>query len=88
VELAGNKIKKEATESLEGLLKINRSKNPISKDKLMMTTGLDVSAGENTIVNSANTFYMNKTNAIDDLSKENVIKHLEDLLDQNRKDTA
>ena len=40
------------------------------------------------IVNSANTFYMNKTNAIDDLSKENVIKHLEDLLDQNRKDTA
>jgi hypothetical protein len=88
VELAGNKIKKEATESLESLLKINRSKNPISKDKLMMTTGLDVSAGENTIVNSANTFYMNKTNAIDDLSKENVIKHLEDLLDQNRKDTA
>ena len=88
MELAGNKIKKEATESLESLLKINRSKNPISKDKLMMTTGLDVSAGENTIVNSANTFYMNKTNAIDDLSKENVIKHLEDLLDQNRKDTA
>jgi hypothetical protein len=54
----------------------------------MMTAGFDISAGENMIVNSANTFYMNKTNAIDDLSKENVIKHLEDLLDQNRKDTA
>ena len=54
----------------------------------MMTTGVDVSAGDNMIVNSANTFYMNKTNPIDDLSKENVIKHLEDLLDQNRKDTA
>ena len=53
-----------------------------------MTAGFDISAGENTIVNSANTFYMNKTNAIDELSKENVIKHLEDLLDQNRKDTA
>ena len=37
---------------------------------------------------TGNTFYMNKTNAIDDLSRENVIKHLEDLLDQNRKDTA
>jgi len=24
-----------------------------------------------------NTFYLNKTNAIDDLSKENVIRHLE-----------
>lgn len=42
----------------------------------MMTAGFDISAGDNTIVNSANTFYMNKTNAIDDLSKENVIKHL------------
>lgn len=88
VELAGNKIKKEAIESLEAYLKQNRNKNPISKDKLMMTGGADLTIGENTIVNSANTFYMNKTNAIDDLSKENVIKHLEDLLDQNRKDTA
>jgi len=35
-----------------------------------------------------NTFYLNKTNAIDDLSKENVIRHLEEILDQNRKDTA
>ena len=35
-----------------------------------------------------NTFYMNKTNAIDDLSKENVVRHLEEILDQNRKDTA
>jgi len=38
--------------------------------------------------NNVNTFYLNKTNAIDDLSKENVIKHLEDILDQNRRDTA
>ena len=30
----------------------------------------------------------NRTNAIDDLSKENVLKHLEDVLDQNRKATA
>lgn len=35
----------------------------------MMTGGFEASGGENTIVNSANTFYMNKTNAIDDLSK-------------------
>ena len=35
---------------------------------------------------SMNSF--NRTNAIDDLSKENVLKHLEDILDQNRKDTA
>lgn len=34
------------------------------------------------------TFYMNKTNAIDDLSKQNVVRHLEEILDQNRKDTA
>lgn len=26
--------------------------------------------------NGQNTFYLNKTNAIDDLSKENVLKHL------------
>lgn len=31
---------------------------------------------------------MNKTNAIDDLSRENVVRHLEEILDQNRKDTA
>jgi hypothetical protein len=31
---------------------------------------------------------MNKTNAIDDLSKENVVRHLEEILDQNRKDTT
>jgi hypothetical protein len=31
---------------------------------------------------------MNKTNAIDDLSKENVVRHLEEILDQNRKDTV
>ena len=34
-----------------------------------MTGGLEISSGDNVIVNSANTFYMNKTNAIDDLSK-------------------
>lgn len=55
---------------------------------MMTGGGVDFTVGENTIINSANTFYMNKTNAIDDLSKENVIKHLEDLLDQNRRDTA
>jgi exonuclease VII large subunit len=37
---------------------------------------------------NVNTFYLNKTNAIDDLSKENVVRHLEEILDQNRKDTA
>jgi hypothetical protein len=31
---------------------------------------------------------MNKTNAIDDLSKENVVRHLEEIVDQNRKDTT
>lgn len=65
----------------------------------MMTTGGNITGGllgqtmniDNTQTNfmgTGNTFYMNKTNAIDDLSRENVIKHLEDLLDQNRKDTA
>ena len=29
-----------------------------------------------------------KNNSVDDLSKENVIRHLEGILDQNRKDTA
>jgi hypothetical protein len=55
----------------------------------MMTGGI-VESSDNTIinVNNANTFYMNKTNAIDGLSKENVLRHLEDILDQNRRDTA
>ena len=62
-------------------MKSNRSKNPISKDKLMMTTGTiggfgETMNAENTFLGSGNTFYMNKTNAIDDLSRENVIKHL------------
>lgn len=45
----------------------------------MMTGGGNImDNSDNTIinVNSANTFYMNKTNAIDDLSKENVLRHL------------
>lgn len=52
-----------------------------------MTTGGNITGGllgqtmniDNTQTNfmgSGNTFYMNKTNAIDDLSRENVIKHL------------
>jgi Ran GTPase-activating protein (RanGAP) involved in mRNA processing and transport len=39
VELSGNKIKKEVVDGLESVLKANRNKNPISKDKLMMTGG-------------------------------------------------
>jgi len=45
VEVAGNKLKKEVIENLESYLKQNRIKNPLSKDKLMMTGGLDNSAG-------------------------------------------
>lgn len=57
----------------------------MSKDKLLMTGGFhDKLGGENS--RSMNSF--NRTNAIDDLSKQNVLKHLEDILDQNRKDTA
>lgn len=55
-------------DALEGVLKGNRAKNPISKDKLLMNAGafLDTSS-----VPSGNvgTFYNNKTNAIDDLSR-------------------
>lgn len=60
-------------------MKVNRGKNPISKDKLLMTGGVFV---ENSIQNDRSstgnigTFYMNKTNAIDDLSRENVVRHL------------
>ena len=53
-------------------------------------TGGPFAEGADRIERSSNinTFYMNKTNAIDDLSKENVVRHLEEILDQNRKDTA
>ena len=53
-------------------------------------TGGPFAEGTDRIERSSNinTFYMNKTNAIDDLSKENVVRHLEEILDQNRKDTA
>ena len=89
VELSGNKIKKQSTDGLEAILKANRSKNPISKDKLLMTGGAFLE-GNDRIEKSSNlnTFYLNKTNAIDDLSKENVVRHLEEILDQNRKDTT
>lgn len=70
VELSGNKIKKESIDGLEAVLKANRAKNPISKDKLLMTGGAFLE-GNDRIERSSNvnTFYMNKTNAIDDLSK-------------------
>jgi len=57
---------------------VNRSKNPISKDKFLMT-GAAFTENNERIERSSNinTFYLNKTNAIDDLSKENVIRHLE-----------
>ena len=80
MELSGNKIKKESVDGLEGVLKANRAKNPISKDKLLMTGGpFAEGQGQDRIERSSNinTFYMNKTNAIDDLSKENVVRHLE-----------
>jgi hypothetical protein len=69
---------------------VNKNKNPISKDKLLMTGGTFFENNDRLsgATNNVNTFYLNKTNAIDDLSKENVIKHLEDILDQNRRDTA
>ena len=41
VELSGNKIKKESTDMLENLLKSNRNKNPISKDKLIMAASFE-----------------------------------------------
>jgi hypothetical protein len=89
VELSGNKIKKETIDALEQVLKTNRTKNPISKDKLLMTGGAFLENNDRIERSSnLNTFYMNKTNAIDDLSKENVVRHLEEILDQNRKDTA
>lgn len=54
-----------------------------------MTGGLIENNDRSSIANNnVNTFYLNKTNVIDDLSKENIIKHLEDILDQNRRDTA
>lgn len=57
---------------------MSRSKNPISKDKFLMT-GAAFTENNERIERSSNinTFYLNKTNAIDDLSKENVIRHLE-----------
>lgn len=89
MELSGNKIKKETTDALELVLKNNRAKNPISKDKLLMTGGAFLETNDRIErPSNVNTFYLNKTNAIDDLSKENVVKHLEEILDQNRKDTA
>jgi hypothetical protein len=56
---------------LEAILKNNRSKNPISKDKLLMTGGVFADNVDRSSSGTANigTFYMNKTNAIDDLSK-------------------
>ena len=87
VELSGNKIKKESIDGLEAVLKANRAKNPISKDKIMMSGGAFVEGQAGSTV-QAGTFYQGKTNAIDDLSKDNVVRHLEEILDQNRKDTA
>ena len=70
MELSGNKIKKETIDGLEAVLKINRGKNPISKDKLMMTGGAFLDTNERPERSSnLNTFYNTKTNAIDDLSK-------------------
>jgi hypothetical protein len=73
VELSGNKIKKESIDALEAILKVNRSKNPISKDKLLMTGGVFSDNGDRAGVDrstaNVGTFYNNKTNAIDDLSK-------------------
>ena len=65
-------------DALESILKVNRTKNPLSRDKLMMTGGAFLENNDRIDRNSnLNTFYMNKTNAIDDLSKENVVRHLE-----------
>ncbi len=76
VELSGNKIKKESVDGLEGVLKANRAKNPISKDKLLMTGGAFLDSSQPSATGNVGTFYMNKTNAIDDLSRENVVRHL------------
>lgn len=68
VELSGNKIRKESVDALEAILKVNRSKNPISKDKLLMTGGVFIDNSDRMDRSSnpnVGTFYMNKTNAID-----------------------
>lgn len=73
--MSGNKIRKESIDSLEAVLKGNRSKTPLSKDKLLMT-GTAFEGERHERSSNINTFYMNKTNVIDDLSKENVLRHL------------
>lgn len=56
---------------LETYLKANREINPISKDSLMMTGGFFNNSRPNQTATS-----FTRTNAIDELSKENVIRHL------------
>ena len=50
-----------------------------------MTGGFNVNPRESRGFQSQSNF--SRTNAIDDLSKENVLRHLEDLLDQSRRGT-
>lgn len=70
---------------LDGFLKNNKEKNPIPKDNLLMTGGFNNNPREGRGFQSQSNF--SRTNAIDDLSKENVLRHLEDLLDQSRRGT-
>ena len=74
MELAGNKIDREVISKLDAFLKNNKEKNPIPKDNLMMTGGFAQNPRENRGFQSQSNF--SRTNAIDELSKENVLLHL------------
>lgn len=96
VDLAGNKIDKQAHEQLEEVLRTNRKSNPTTKDKIatinvrdlgvgqpnLGTTNLGMTGGQQSFSRTGMSY------AVDEVGRENMLRHMENILEQNRRDTA
>lgn len=97
VDTAGNKIEKQTHEQLEEILKTNRKSNPTTRDKLSTITVRDLTGGQSTMgqtgANMGNTgpnsFNRSSTiHQVDEVGRENILRHMENILEQNRRETA
>ena len=102
VDLAISKIDQKVSLELDEILKNNRKINPITKEELQNNSLKETRNNDgpsylpqNSRINGGglnntytNSFYGNTHQNPADLTSQNLVRHLEDLLDQSRRETA
>ena len=93
VDAAGNKIDRQAHEQLDEILKSNRKSNPTTRDKVATINVRDLTTGQGAMGNMTGGQHNfsrtgGMTHHVDEVGRENILRHMENILEQNRRDTA